>query len=350
MKVSEQMINAAVVPRLNQRLPDDIYLNEFRLYDGYAVVKAQIKLRGEWLPVLYTLQLDTFRFDASGRYLTMVYSEDVQKEKVSITQKLIHETEMFLTKNLTGKSLLMNVLGNERDIHVSDTRITVQLAPLASAYPVLQNITVEKVAFERGALQLEVTVPPDILLETPEFDWMEPVEDVEVSPDIEEEASRSYSDGELVVIERQHKRYYDQLREKIEKYMREKIGERRTEKITPYLMLAPDLFVLLARLVKDNRVSFRSKSIALAAVVYFMTPFDIIPEILTGPGGFIDDIIFATLALNKMLIDVDEEVINEHWNGDKNIMNVIRDVLAKANSLVGTSRFDMIKNVFKGRK
>lgn len=345
MKVTEQMINAAIVPRLNQLFPEELYVNALRLHDGYAVVKAQVKVRNEWLPVLYTLQLGAFRFDNSGRYVTFVYAEEIQKEKASLTQKLFHETELFLTKNFTGRTLLMNVLEHQRDIHVSDTKITVQLAALATAYPVLQSLTVDTPVFEKGALQLEVSGASELELETLEFDWMEPLQETEPVP----EGEHAPASGELVVLEREQTRYYDQLREKIEKYMREKIGDARAEKLGPYLLLAPDLFVLLARLAKDPRVSFRSKSIALAAVVYFMSPLDIIPEIIVGPGGYIDDIIFATLALNKMLVEVDESIIREHWNGDKNIMGVIRDVLAKADSLVGSSRFEMIKNVFKGR-
>jgi uncharacterized membrane protein YkvA (DUF1232 family) len=156
-----------------------------------------------------------------------------------------------------------------------------------------------------------------------------------------------HTDGELIVLEREHKRYYDQLRAKIEKYMRDKIGDSRAEKMAPYLLLAPDLFVLLARLAKDGRVPLKSKSIALAAIVYFMTPLDIIPEFIMGPGGFIDDIVLAVMALNKMLVDIDENIIREHWNGDKNIISVMRDVLGKADSLVGKKRLDMIRKVFK---
>ncbi|CEH29789.1 YkvA family protein [Aneurinibacillus migulanus] len=348
MRVNEHIINAAVLPRLNQLLPNDIYLNTIRLYEGYVVAKAQVKMRGEWLPVLYTLQLDTFRFDASGRYITLIYTEEVQKEKVSLAQRLLHETEIFLTKNFTGKTLLMEVLAGQQDIHVSDTRITVQLAPLASVYPVLQSITVDSLTIEREALCLEVSGPPELQIESLEFDWMEPMSEMEAPPF--EKETHSYMDGELVVLEREHKRYYDQLREKMEKYMREKMGDQRAEKAAPYLLLAPDLFVLLARLAKDKRIPLRSKSIALAAVLYFMTPLDIIPEVFMGPVGYADDIIFATLALNKMLVDVDEKIINEHWNGDKNIIAVIRDVLSKADSLVGKRSFEMIKKVFKNRK
>lgn len=348
MKVNEHIINAAVLPRLNKLLPKEMYLNTIRLYEGYTIVKVQVKIRGEWLPVLYTLQLDTFRFDVSGRYITLIYTEEVQKEKISLAQRLLHETEIFLTKNFTGKTLLMEVLAGHQDIHVSDTRITVQLAPLANAYPALQSITVNALTMEREALRLEVSGPPELQIESLEFDWMEPIGEAEVPPF--EKEMHSYMDGELVVLEREHKRYYDQLREKIEKYMREKMGDKRTEKVAPYLLLAPDLFVLLARLAKDKRVPLRSKSLALAAVLYFMTPLDIIPELFMGPVGYVDDIIFATLALNKMLVDVDEKIINEHWNGDKSIIAVIRDVLSKADSLVGKSRFEMIKKMFKNRK
>ncbi|MED0679432.1 YkvA family protein [Aneurinibacillus thermoaerophilus] len=347
MKINEQILNAVVVPRLNQLL-SNMYINSFHSYEGYAVVNAQVRTRGEWLPVLYTLKLDEFRFDLSGRYVSFIYTEDVQREKVSLTQKLSHETEMFLAKNVTGKTLLMNALGNKREVHVSDNRVTIQLAPLVNMYPVLQDIKVDKLIFEEGVLHLEITVPPELAPEVLEFDWMKSMEEVE--PSSESGETEVHTGGELIVLNREHERYYDQLRGRIEKYMREKIGDTRAEKIAPYLLLAPDLFVLLARLAKDRRVPLRSKSIALAALVYFMSPLDIIPEFIAGPGGFIDDIIFAVLALNKMLVDVDEEIIHEHWNGDKNVVGIIRDVLSKADSLVGKSRFEMIKNVLKKRK
>jgi uncharacterized membrane protein YkvA (DUF1232 family) len=172
-------------------------------------------------------------------------------------------------------------------------------------------------------------------------EWIGSTEDADTSTQRD-----VHTDGELIVLG-EHKRYYDQLRAKIEKYMRDKMGDSRAEKMAPYLLLAPDLFVLLARLAKDGRVPLKSKSIALAAIVYFMTPLDIIPEFIMGPGGFIDDIVLAVMALNKMLVDVDENIIREHWNGDKNIISVMRDVLGKADSLVGTKRLDMIRKVLR---
>jgi uncharacterized membrane protein YkvA (DUF1232 family) len=348
VKLSEQMINTAILPRLNQLLPEDIHLNNLRIREGYMVLEAQIRSRGEWLSAFYSMEIERFSFDKSGRYITLTYSEDVRQGDVPFARKFLHETETFLNRNIAGKTMLMNVLKDRHEIFVSENRITIQLSGLVTMYPVLQEVSAGTIKLEENGMFIEVTGPPELSLETMEFDWMEPISGPEEGFSFEN--SGEPSSGELVRIEREHERFYDRLRAKIERYLREKVGDGKTEQLAPYLLLAPDLFVLLARLIKDPRVPAKSKSIVLLAVVYYITPLDIIPELLIGPIGFMDDIILSVIALNKILGDVDESIINEHWNGDENILGVIKDVLGKADTLVGSSRLQMIKNVFKNKR
>lgn len=155
-----------------------------------------------------------------------------------------------------------------------------------------------------------------------------------------------HQQGQLIVLEREHQRFYDKLRKKIEELIKKQTGER-MDAATKYILLAPDLFVLFARLIQDKRVSTKTKAIAGMVVAYFISPIDIIPEIITGPLGFLDDIILASYALSRILNDVDKSVVLEHWNGEADLLEVIQDVLKKAEDLVDKKVFGAIKNFMK---
>jgi uncharacterized membrane protein YkvA (DUF1232 family) len=135
-----------------------------------------------------------------------------------------------------------------------------------------------------------------------------------------------------IELPEKHQRFYDRLREKIEAFIREK-GVNET--VTGYVLLAPDLFVLLARLMLDKRVSVQSKAIAGVAVAYFITPLDFIPEVFTGGFGLLDDVVLAVYALRKILVDVDAAVVRQHWNGEEDVLKIITKVVKSADDLIG---------------
>ncbi|NGQ95367.1 DUF1232 domain-containing protein [Brevibacillus sp. SYP-B805] len=139
---------------------------------------------------------------------------------------------------------------------------------------------------------------------------------------------------ELILLElpEEHRRFYDRLREKIQAFIREK-GV--SDKIASYVLLAPDLFVVLARLMLDKRVPMQAKAIAGAAVAYFITPLDFIPEVVTGAFGLLDDVVLAVYALRRILVDVDERIVREHWSGDEDLLGAITRVVKAADDLLG---------------
>lgn len=151
------------------------------------------------------------------------------------------------------------------------------------------------------------------------------------------------SSQQLIVISKEHQRFYDKLRKKVEDFLKKQTGDH-ADAAAKYILLAPDLFVLFARLIQDKRVSTKSKAMAAAVVAYFLSPLDIIPEILTGPIGFLDDIILAAYALSRILHDVDKSVVLEHWNGETDLLETIQDVLKKAEELVDTKVLGAIKS------
>ena len=84
-----------------------------------------------------------------------------------------------------------------------------------------------------------------------------------------------------------------------------------------YLLLAPDVFVLLWRLVNDPRVNAKNKVVLGSGLAYFLFPLDIMPEAFFGPIGYLDDLVFAVLLLKKMLADTDVAILREHWSGSE---------------------------------
>ncbi|RNB77728.1 YkvA family protein [Brevibacillus panacihumi] len=151
---------------------------------------------------------------------------------------------------------------------------------------------------------------------------------------------------EVIAIElpEKHQRFYDKLRAKIEAFIREKGVN---EKAAGYILLAPDLFVLLARLMLDKRVGVQSKAVAGLAVAYFISPVDFLPEAFIGGMGLLDDVILSVYALRRILADVDESIVREHWNGEQDVLGVITKVITEADNLVGQKIVAKLKEVLR---
>lgn len=148
------------------------------------------------------------------------------------------------------------------------------------------------------------------------------------------EQGRNVSDPVVVPMKRKEQRFYDRLRQQLHEKMdayREKLGERAFE----YLMLLPDLFVLFIRLARDKRVTNEAKVVAGIALAYMMSPIDLIPD-LVALLGYMDDVVLAVYALKRILLDVDQAVVLEHWTGDRQLLKKLQAVLQEADKLVGS--------------
>jgi uncharacterized membrane protein YkvA (DUF1232 family) len=100
------------------------------------------------------------------------------------------------------------------------------------------------------------------------------------------------------------------------------------------LLLLPDMVVLLFRLVRDPRVPLGSKLIAGAALGYVISPIDLMPEILLGPIGLIDDLLIVGAALSQLLKVVHPDVVRQHWPGQGDALDTIDRVMTWANEQV----------------
>ncbi len=140
-------------------------------------------------------------------------------------------------------------------------------------------------------------------------------------------------------------RFYDRVRRSIQKYIDRKGGV--LGKTTEFLLLVPDIFILLWRLTTDSRVIGKDKVLLGSAVVYFILPFDLIPEAIVGPIGYLDDLVLAVYVLNTILTHTDPDVLREHWTGSEDVLVTIQRVLTAADTLVETNILGRIKKMIK---
>ena len=123
--------------------------------------------------------------------------------------------------------------------------------------------------------------------------------------------------------------------------------EGKNSTVFKYLLIAPDFFHLLCKLMRDSRVPGREKKKVAAAIAYFISPVDLIPEGLVGPAGYIDDVALAAYVLNSILNSVGPEVLEDHWAGDRDVLSSIHEVVNLADRLVGSGMWKRIKGLIK---
>ena len=117
------------------------------------------------------------------------------------------------------------------------------------------------------------------------------------------------------------RRLYDRLRERISQPAP---GAR--SGVRDYLLLLPDLTILLLRLLGDRRVPILQKSVAVAGVAYVLSPIDLVPALLFGPIGLVDDLFVVAACLSRLLNHVHPDVVRVHWSGQGDALESIQNV------------------------
>jgi uncharacterized membrane protein YkvA (DUF1232 family) len=99
------------------------------------------------------------------------------------------------------------------------------------------------------------------------------------------------------------------------------------------ILVLPNLVKLVGRLLRDPRVPRRYKVALGLASAYVMSPIDHIPE--TFPViGWLDDVLVLTYALNRFIERAGPEIVQEHWEGEGDVLAWIQEVLSLASNLV----------------
>ncbi len=124
----------------------------------------------------------------------------------------------------------------------------------------------------------------------------------------------------LIELNPREQRLYDRLRTRVAKIPEP--GQ--ASGVGDILLLLPDFTVLLARLLRDPRVPRRSKLYALFGIGYVLSPIDLMPAILLGPLGLLDDLVVVTAALSRLLNHVHPDVVRAAWSGQGDALDAIQ--------------------------
>jgi uncharacterized membrane protein YkvA (DUF1232 family) len=139
--------------------------------------------------------------------------------------------------------------------------------------------------------------------------------------------------------------YYEDIYQKMRKQVRDyaKSDKAKKNKWGEYLMLAPDLFHLLCRLSADPAVNIKDKAKLGAAIAYFVSPMDLVPEMILGPVGLLDDLALSAYVLNSILNNTDPEVIQRNWAGEGDILEIVKNIIGMADEMVGSGLVKKLK-------
>ena len=93
------------------------------------------------------------------------------------------------------------------------------------------------------------------------------------------------------------------------------------------LLLLPNLAKLLFRLSRDKRVPAKRRLAMPVAGAYVVLPVDIVPDAIPVLGT-IDDLLVLSFAIDCLFRVSPPEVIEEHWDGSEEGLELVRGMAA----------------------
>ncbi len=99
-------------------------------------------------------------------------------------------------------------------------------------------------------------------------------------------------------------------------------------------MALPNMAKLLTRLMRDPRVPIRPKITVGATLLYLVSPLDLIPDMIAPIIGQVDDVLIIAFALDRLVKAAGPSITAEHWDGDGDVLDVIRSVTEFGSSLI----------------
>lgn len=132
------------------------------------------------------------------------------------------------------------------------------------------------------------------------------------------------------MMEAKFKDFYDTLLDNLENY---------TGEYESFIDYGPELFKLLCELL-NNDIDNSLRLPICGAIAYYVNPYDIIPEQIYGPYGYIDDIYLSSYVLKMVAEKHGYELLQEH--SSSNIEEIINECEAKSIEIL---KDDEIKSI-----
>ena len=213
----------------------------------------------------------------------------------------------------------------EKGISYSDGKVVINIKYLLKDVPYV-DLNISDIYFTQDLLNVDVaniniSIKGTLIKEVPEEEEQEEEDFEEIDENIEK-VKDYYSIGRNFAVEK--------LPQKIKTY-------------SDYLFIVPDMAALLYRLLKDKRVSLKTKLIISGAVAYIAFPTDIIPDSIPFIGK-VDEIAVAFFALERIIDDVPIKVVLENWEGKNDIVFVIRNIVEYVINFTGARNVEKIYN------
>jgi uncharacterized membrane protein YkvA (DUF1232 family) len=143
-------------------------------------------------------------------------------------------------------------------------------------------------------------------------------------------------------------RFYTKLRARVSRWLgQHHVGGRLRE----YLLLLPDLFALLIRLLRDAHIDPALKRQLILVSAYVISPIDLIPDFLL-PMGLVDDTVAVAFVLSRVAAimgQAGEDLLRQHWEGQGDIIMQIQHLLASADRVLNGHVIRLLRNRFGTR-
>ncbi|MEJ7618898.1 MAG: YkvA family protein [Pyrinomonadaceae bacterium] len=86
-------------------------------------------------------------------------------------------------------------------------------------------------------------------------------------------------------------------------------------------------------MLADRRVPKAEKALLVGSVIYALSPFDFLPDLIPFLGQ-VDDAFLVALTLLRLIDRTDERIIREHWRGSLDVVNLAGALAAMAPHLL----------------
>ena len=108
----------------------------------------------------------------------------------------------------------------------------------------------------------------------------------------------------------------------------------RLEVAAEVIKAVPNLVRLCFRLLGDPRVPIKTKALLGFSGIYLLSPVDLVPELMFPIIGRVDDVILLAYALHRLLDAVEPSVLQEHWEGDDDALELVSAFVAWVGELL----------------
>ncbi|WP_138207770.1 YkvA family protein [Haloimpatiens lingqiaonensis] len=160
----------------------------------------------------------------------------------------------------------------------------------------------------------------------------------------EEASSEELNEQEDIIVIEKKQDGYTEVRNNIIKKVPDKY-----KSIAKYAMIMPDMAALFVRLFKDKRVSKKVKVQLALIITYLGLPIDIFPDFIPFIGK-IDDVAIAFFGLNKLFNHIDEEVILENWQGEEDIIAMVKEGVYYMSNVLGADKVSKLLFALRASK